>query len=66
MLKFLGLLLVLWLLFKFTDGALKGCIAIFAFVILGVVVLAFLGLLLKLWWLLLVFFLLGVVVANKN
>lgn len=48
MLKFLGLLLVLWLLFKVTDGALRGCIAIFAFVILGVVVLAFLGLLLKL------------------
>lgn len=66
MLKFLVLLLVLWLLFKVTDGALKGCIAVFAFVILGVVVLAFLGLLLKLWWLLLVFFLLGVVVANKN
>ena len=66
MLKFLGLLLVLWLLFKFTDGALKGCIAIYAFVILGGVVLAFLSLLLEFWWLLLVFFLLGVVVANKN
>lgn len=48
MLKFLGLLLVLWLLFKVTDGAFRGCIAIFAFVILGVVLLAFLGLLLKL------------------
>lgn len=66
MLKFLGLLLVLWLLFKVTDGVLKGCIAIFLFVFLGVVVLAFLGLLLKLWWLLLIFFLLGVAVANKN
>jgi hypothetical protein len=66
MLKLLVLLLVLWLLFKVTDGVFKGCIAIFTFVILGVVVLAFLGLLLKLWWLLLVFFLLGVVVANKN
>lgn len=66
MLKFLGLLLVLWLLFKVTDSVLKGCIAIFLFVFLGVVVLAFLGLLLKLWWLLLIFFLLGVAVANKN
>lgn len=66
MLKFLILLLVLWLLFKVTDGVLKGCVAIFLFVFLGVVVLAFLGLLLKLWWLLLIFFLLGVAVANKN
>lgn len=66
MLKLLVLLLVLWLLFKVTDGVFKGCITIFTFVILGVVVLAFLGLLLKLWLLLLVFFLLGVVVANKN
>ncbi len=66
MLKFLILLLVLWLLFKVTDGVLKGCIVIFLFVFLGVVVLAFLGLLLKFWWLLLVFFLLGVAVANKN
>lgn len=66
MLKFLVLLLVLWLLFKVTDGVFKGCIELFAFVFLGVIVLAFLGLLLKFWWLLLVFFLLGVAVANKN